>query len=98
LESLKDNGYPLNENIIYSFGEKENEIDILKWVFANYNTISENHKIEGCVLSGNLEGIIQCLEEGMVFNEKLVVWALKSGHMEIVQWLTINQLIPKYIN
>lgn len=98
LQILEKYGYPLNENIIYSFGKEEDNIDILRWVFFRYGTLYKHNKVAVHVLNGNFEGVIKCFEEGIVFDEKLVVWAIKSGHMKIAQWLTVNHLIPKYIN
>jgi hypothetical protein len=98
LHILMKKEFPLDPKIIYQFAIKENDYKLLLWVLTHYKGISKNDKLELCALSGDLGGVIKCIDEGDLFEEKIVGWAAKMGHRKVVHWLTVNALIPKFMN
>lgn len=95
---VKEKKFLLNTKIIYQFAIKNDEHELLHWILSYYNDISKNEKLVRYALDGNLGGVIKRLGKGDLFEEKIVGWVAKRGHREVVQWLTVNILIPKFIN
>ena len=98
LKILTEKEFPLDPKIIYQFAIENNNYKLLVWVLVYYDDVFENGELELCALTGDLKGVMKRLRKGDPFEEKIVGWAAKAGHREVVQWLTINVLIPKYRN
>ena len=98
LNVLRKKGFPLDGEIIYQYALKENNLELLKWSLYHFDEVIEDREIEYYALDGDLGNVIMCLEDGSVFEEKIVGWAAQMGHHQVVQWLTINVLIPKFMN
>jgi hypothetical protein len=98
LHILMKKDFPLDSEIIYQFAINNNDCKLLLWVLDHYEGVSGNEKLELCALKGDLERVIKRLKKGDLFEEKIVGWAAKMGHRNVVHWLTVNVLIPKFMN
>ncbi|KAG5184956.1 hypothetical protein JKP88DRAFT_129752, partial [Tribonema minus] len=92
LKFLNEEGFVWEEDIAWHAARSGN-LELLKWVLAQGR---ELHK--GCtwlssftqyaVMSGHLAMMQWVVEEGCDLHEDAGLWSLKSGRVDVAQWVT----------